>query len=236
MTPSHEPDASRSLAKIGVFADLGPDGLARIERRCSWRLYGPGEPIVDYLDTSGDVFFIAAGEARASIYSLLGKGVIFDDLAPGDIFGEYAAIDGAPRSTSVEARTDCVIASMSAVAFRDILQSEPAVTLALARHLVVKVRELTTRIYEFSALAVRNRIQAEVLRIAKPAPRQGKSACIATAPTHSEIASRVSTHREAVTRELNRLSRIGVVERCGGALIVKDVDRLAAMVHDATGE
>ena len=77
MTPSHEPDASQSLAKAAVFADLGPDVLSRIERCCSWRRYGPGEPIVDYLDTSGDVFFIAAGEARASIYSLLGKGVIF---------------------------------------------------------------------------------------------------------------------------------------------------------------
>jgi predicted transcriptional regulator len=56
------------------------------------------------------------------------------------------------------------------------------------------------------------------------------------APTHVEIASRVSTHREAVTRELNRLSRIGIIERRGGTLMVKDVTRLAEMVHDATGE
>ncbi len=236
MTSTRETQDSPSLAKVAIFADLGPDALARIERRCSWRRYGPGEPIVDYLDASGEVFFVVAGEARASIYSLLGKGVIFDDLGPGEIFGEYAALDGAPRSTSVEARTECLVASMSAVAFRAILQSEPAATLALARHLVVKVRELTTRIYEFSALAVSNRIQAEVLRMANLAPREGKSACIWAAPTHAEIASRVSTHREAVTRELNRLSRIGVVGRRDGALVVKDVDRLAAMVHDATGE
>jgi hypothetical protein len=46
----------------------------------------------------------------------------------------------------------------------------------------------------------------------------------------------VSTHREAVTRELNRLSRIGIAERQGSALVIKDVDRLAEMVHEATGE
>ena len=51
-----------------------------------------------------------------------------------------------------------------------------------------------------------------------------------------DIASRVSTHREAVTRELNRLSRIGIIERQRGALVVKDVNRLAQMVHNATGE
>jgi hypothetical protein len=46
----------------------------------------------------------------------------------------------------------------------------------------------------------------------------------------------VSTHREAVTRELSRLSRIGIIERKGAALIVKDIERLSEMVYDATGE
>ena len=44
-------------------------------------------------------------------------------------------------------------------------------------------------------------------------------------------ASRVSTHREALTRELNRLSRIGIIKRKRGALLVKDVDRLAEMAN-----
>lgn len=236
MTRSHAAHVPQSLEKVAVFASLPADSLARIQKRCGWRRYEPGEPIVDYLDASHDVFFIASGEARVSIYSLLGKAVIFCDLGPGDMFGEYAAIDGAPRSASIEARTDCLIASMTATAFREMLQSEPGVTLALMRQLVVKIRELTTRVYEFSALAVSNRIQAEILRMAKLAPRQGASARISAPPTHAEIASRVSTHREAVTRELNRLSRIGVIERRSGGLIVKDVERLTGMVHDATGE
>jgi len=59
---------------------------------------------------------------------------------------------------------------------------------------------------------------------------------VAPAPTHTEIASRVSTHREAVTRELTRLSRTGLIERQRNGLLVKDVERLAEMVHAATGE
>jgi len=62
------------------------------------------------------------------------------------------------------------------------------------------------------------------------------AARIVPAPTHVEIASRVSTHREAVTRELARLARIGIIERRRGTLLIKNVDRLAAMVRDATGE
>jgi CRP-like cAMP-binding protein len=117
-----------------------------------------------------------------------------------------------------------------------LLSAEPRVAQALLPQLVTKIRALTMRVYEFSTLAVKNRIQAELLRLANLAPREGKGARIVPPPTHVEIASRVSTHREAVTRELNHLRRIGLAERRGGALVIKDVDRLAEMVHEATGE
>jgi CRP/FNR family cyclic AMP-dependent transcriptional regulator len=225
-----------SLKGIAIFAGLSANAVERIERRCVWRRYASGEPIVDYLDGSDDVFFIASGSVRVTIYSLAGKAVSFSDLGPGEVFGEYPALDSGPRSASVEARTGCLVASMPAAAFRDLLHSEPRVALALLPRLVMRIRALTTRVYEFSTLAVSNRIQAELLRLASLAPRAGKSARIAPAPTHTDIASRVSTHREAVTRELNRLSRTGLIERAGGALVVTDVARLAEMVHDATGE
>jgi CRP/FNR family transcriptional regulator, cyclic AMP receptor protein len=228
--------SGQSLEMVAIFASLPADSLARIEKRCSWRRYESGESIVDYLDASNDVYFIAAGEARASLYSVDGKAVTFTDLGPGEMFGEYAAIDGAPRSATIEARAGCYVASMSGATFRELLKQEPTLMLALLEQFVAKIRVLTTRVYEFSVLAVNNRIQAELLRLAKLAPQSGKSARIGSAPTHSEIASRISTHREAVTRELNRLSRLGIVERQGNALLVKDVDRLADMVREITGE
>ncbi len=236
MTRSSAEPVSQSLERIGIFSGLASNSLAQLQKRCAWRRYEPGETIVDHLDASNDVFFIVSGEARASLYSVSGKAVTFTDLGPGEMFGEIAAIDGGTRSARIEARTSCVVAAMPASVFREVLQSQPSVTQALLHQIVGRIRVLTTRIYEFSALAVSNRIQAEVLRLAMLAPREGNSARIETAPTHAEIASRVSTHREAVTRELNRLSRLGVIEQQGRTLLVKDVERLGEMVHDATGE
>ena len=182
------------------------------------------------------MFFIISGEVRVTIYSVAGKVVSFRELGPGEVFGEYPAIDRGPRSASVEARTSCLVATLPGAAFRELIDSEPVVAQAMLPQLVMKIRALTTRVYEFSTLAVSNRIQAELLRLASLAAKGGKTARIAPAPTHTEIASRVSTHREAVTRELTRLSRIGLIEREKNALLVKDVERLAEMVHAATGE
>jgi CRP/FNR family transcriptional regulator, cyclic AMP receptor protein len=229
-------EAQPTLVGIAMFAGVPSEVLERVHKHCTWRRYGPGDPIVDYLDSSDEVFFVTAGEVWVTIYSVAGKAVSFRNLGPGDIFGEYAAIDGEPRCASVEARNSCTIASISGASFRKLLLNEPHVAQALIKNLVRNVRSLTKRVYEFSTLAVNNRIQAELLRLASLAPQQGKSALLNPAPRHSEIASRISTHREAVSRELNRLSRIGIIERENGTLVIKNVDRLAAMLHEMTGE
>jgi CRP/FNR family cyclic AMP-dependent transcriptional regulator len=236
MTRSPAASFSQSFERIALFRGLPSESVARIQMRFKWKHYEPGELILGYLDQTDEVFFITEGEARASIYSVQGKAVTFCDLAAGELFGEIAAIDGAARSASIEARSRCCVASMSGPAFLEMLESEPLVAIELLRQLVRKVRALTTRVYEFSSLDVANRTRAELLRLARLAPRQGRTASITPVPTHAEIASRISTHREAVTREINRLSKLGIVQRQGGALLVKDIERLEDMVEEASGE
>ena len=98
MAQSHATQSSQSLANISIFAGLSSDTLAPLEKRCRWRHFRAAETIVDHLDTSDDVFFIASGKARVSIYSAEGKAITFSDLGYSDVFGEIAAIDGHPRS------------------------------------------------------------------------------------------------------------------------------------------
>ena len=225
-----------SLESVSIFRGLSSSSMERIKRRCSCRRYEPRESIVGHLDTSDEVFFLLTGSARVTVRSADGKAVNFRELSPGGMFGEYAAIDGRPRSANVEARTSCLVVSMPADAFRELLQAEPKIAKILLEHFVREIRELTTRVFEFSTLAVRYRIQAEVLRLAQLSACKGAVARIVPAPTHAEIASRTSTHREAVTRELNRLAKIGILEQRNRELWITDVDRLAALVHDAAGD
>ena len=65
------------------------------------------------MDTSDEVYFLLTGGAHVAIRAVDGKAVTFRELAAGGMFGEYAAIDGRPRSATVEARTSCLVASDS---------------------------------------------------------------------------------------------------------------------------
>lgn len=151
MAQSQVTQPQYALEGVALLKGLPSESLQHIQQSCSWRRYEPGEPIVEYLDRSDDVFFLISGEARVLVYSLAGKVVSFHDLGPGDMFGEYPAIDERPRSASVEARSSCLVASMPSAAFLELLQAEPTVGRALDKQLVATIRRLSTRVYEFSA-------------------------------------------------------------------------------------
>jgi CRP-like cAMP-binding protein len=52
------------------------------------------------------------------------------------------------------------------------------------------------------------------------------------APRHVDIAARVSTNREQVTRELSALAKSGLLQRNGRALVVSDLRALEALVNE----
>ena len=137
--------------------------------------------------------FLLTGDARVTIRALDGKAVMFRELTAGGMFGEHAAIDGRPRSATVEARTDCLVASIPAVAFREMLETELRVAKKLLEHFVSGIREF--RVFEFSTLAVRYRIQAEVLRLAgaRRRPRARQRASIPRPRMLKSPAARVPT-------------------------------------------
>ena len=229
-------DATASLSGIELFEGLGGSDRDALARLCRWQRYAAHQYIVGHQDETNDVYFIVGGRVHVTIFSPSGKEVSFADLGAGKSFGEMAAIDGAPRSATVIALSDTVLASMSAEAFRRVLNDYPDVAAKMMQYLVGLVRRLSDRVVEFSVLAVRNRIHAELLRLARDQGLDGDTAVITPVPTHSDIASRVSTHREAVTRELNALTRDGLIERRDGTLVIVNIARLAQLVETGLEE
>ena len=228
--------SDRSLHGIGALASLGPVARDDLSRSAGWHTYTRGQLVIDQHDLSTDVFFIATGSVRATIYSSTGKEVTFRDMSAGDMFGELAAIDGSSRSAAIIALTDCVVASLPADRFWKLLHENPDFAAATLKQLAKMVRTLSERVFEVSALNVRNRVHIEFLRLARAHPLDENSAAISPAPTHVEIANRIGTHREAVTREIGELTKSGLIKRQDNTFFVTNVARLARMVEKVLGQ
>jgi len=225
-----------TLDSIELFKGLEPSERDDIAKRCRWKRYDNGQQIIAKSDSTNDVYLVVLGRVRAASYSVSGREVIYRDIEAGQIFGEFSAIDDAPRSADVNAVGECLIASMSAEHFLAVVNSHPAVSAAMLKGFTQLARSLTERVFEFSALAVKSRIHTELLRMAGENKTGDNSARLDPAPTHAEIAALVSTSREAVTREFNDLGRSGILEQHGRTLLVHDVSRLNALVREALGE
>jgi CRP-like cAMP-binding protein len=187
------------------------------------------EMIIAHDEGGRDVFFVLEGRARATVFSEGGRAVAYRDIEAGDIFGELAAIDGKARSASVVALEDLKAARLPEAGFRGMVHEHPGFALALLEHLSAQMRRMTDRVYEVSTLVVRKRLVRELLRLAEDAePKEGQ-AVIAPAPTHFDLAASISTHREAVSREMSALAKRNLVRKTGGRLLLRDVEALKAL-------
>lgn len=223
-----------TLDGIEILAGISADSRRTLAGRCTWREFKPRQQIVGHQEDSHTVLFLTAGKAHATIFSENGKQVTFRDINAGEMFGEWAAIDGKPRAASVEAVTRCTVATMSPELFWEMLRTEPVFMAAVMKRLTRQVRTLSDKIYELSILAVRKRIQAELLRLAEPSVTATGNAVLFPAPTDADIASRVATTRETVNRELGEMVEAGVIEKHGRTLVIPSVEKLRNLAAEIT--
>jgi CRP-like cAMP-binding protein len=164
------------------------------------------------------------------LYSANGREVIVHDVGPGDLFGDIAVLDGEPRSASIVASTELRVAVIRSSDFMAALESSPGAGIWLARMLASSVRRLTRHVFELSALNVQTRIHCELLRLARRGQQVNGIVEVRPAPTHAELASRVGTHREAVSRELRLLADRNVIRYGRRSLTIIDPGRLEHVV------
>ena len=220
------------LRSVTLLEGLSGDELTALAQQCHWRRYRAAQRVTSRDSGDRDVYLIVAGKVRITAFSGAGRQVTFRDMAAGNWFGDLSAIDGRSRSADVEALEDTVVASMQPAVFRRLIHEHPKVCDRVLDRLASLVRDLSDRVFDFSTLGVPNRVHAEILRLAREAGITRNSARLEPPPKHSDIASKVSTYREQVTRELSAMVKQGLLERATGALVVPDVARLEKLVEE----
>lgn len=236
--PRDEPAAKPcglGLRRVRLLADVEPQALDALAQQCRWRHCSAGQRIVARDSEDHDIYMIVSGKVRVTAFSSFGRQVTFGEIGSGDWFGELSAIDGRGRSADVDALEDSVLASMKPAVFRRLMDEHPAVRERVLGRLVGLVRELSERVFDFSTLGVQDRVYTELLRLAKQAGIEGNTARIDPAPNHAELASKISTYREQVTRELSAIAKAGLLQRRDRALVLPDVARLEQIVARVRG-
>jgi CRP/FNR family transcriptional regulator, cyclic AMP receptor protein len=190
-----------------------------------------GQIVIAEGTQSTDVYVIRSGKVQVSLFSEQGRETILRELGKDQIFGELAAIDLEPRSANIIALEDTAMAIVSGDEFLTFLAEVPAAGLWMAQLFATRVRNLTEKTFELATMSVSNRLQSELLRHCIVSGIAEDRSVIQRLPTHADLAARIGSHREAITRELGLLASEGIVSQAGRKLTILSVSRLQALLH-----
>lgn len=204
--------------------DISPEDQRAVLARARIVKARKGQMVLGMGESSREVFVVLEGCLQALLYAANGREISLRDLAAGQLFGELAAIDGEARSASIVAVTDARLLAIPQDLFGSVVSGSPQAADWMIRRLTAQVRSLTNRVFETSALHVQARLHCELLRLART--RGTRDGVVDPAPTHADLANRIGSHREAVTRELGALVSQGILKISRRRLQFLDLERL----------
>ena len=212
----------RSLSGIRLLEPLDDDTTESLERQCKWRRYRSGERLFARGSVGREVFFIVNGEVQILGTNEAGKEITLAHIHAGDTVGEMAAIDGQPRSANVVAVEDTLVAVLEAESFVELLKRNGEISFELLHRLSSMVRKGDERVLELSILEAKQRICAELLRLARRDAAASDLWVISPLPSLRQIAGSASTSREVAASTLSQLYPRGIATRRGENLYILD--------------
>jgi CRP/FNR family transcriptional regulator, cyclic AMP receptor protein len=221
-----------SLRSVAWLEGLPDEALQSLAAAGRFKRYASRQEVVSLGDVERDCFFLVSGSLGVTAWSPGGRQVSYRQLQAGEIFGEYAALDGLPRSATVLALSDSVVLRLSPETLQALLKDHWTLCLRMLVHLAGSARQMTERVYELSAMSVRQRLCAELLRLASRDPNQADQGHICPLPSHTDLAARIASVRPQVTRELAELERAGALQRSERDWLIPSLSRLTSMTQD----
>jgi CRP-like cAMP-binding protein len=219
-----------ALATIPFFAGLEPDALERLAGGMRSRRFRRGEVIFHIGDPGDALFVIVDGEVKISLPSETGEEAILATLQSGDVFGELALLDGAPRSASASALSPTETVVLPRDKFRELIATEAGVRDALLASIAGELRRLTTHVEELHFLDITGRLAARLVRLSQEGGTRLPDGGIRlrTNLTQGDLAAMVGCTRQSVNKLLGQFTDDHLIRLDRDGIVVMDLDGLTA--------
>jgi CRP-like cAMP-binding protein len=215
------------LRKVPLFAGLPPAELERLGSLVRARRYRRGEVIFLEGDVGASLCVIASGQVRIVLSGADGREVVLNVYGPGEFFGEFALLDGKPRSADAIAQETCLLYQLVREDFLSFLESHPRAASTLLAVLSRRVRHTTRVVQDATFRDVPARLARVVLDLATTRGRTTKDGVVLDGRfTQTDLAAMVGASRETVNKALRAFERDGLLRHARGTIMVMRPERL----------
>jgi CRP/FNR family cyclic AMP-dependent transcriptional regulator len=229
---AHQDPMARRIAllkQVPLFADLREEELQALIDDFRLREYTKGEIIFHQGDTSRELYVVVEGKVRIFKISSSGNETSIQIFSSHDVIGEFATIDGRPRSATAKAIGRCTLLAMAAERFIQYMQELPGLALAMTQLLVAKLRWTAAYAESVAQYDCAGRLLHILLLYNEQfgeAVEAGKRYVLDLSLNQADLASLVGARREWVNRILGDWRERGLIEYDAGRIIILDLPRL----------
>jgi CRP-like cAMP-binding protein len=226
------------MATGSFLSYLAPPDREFLIGRALIRTMAAGASLMHEGDPTNHVLVLLSGWVRAYTSSRDGQVVLLALRGPGDVIGDLAALQGWPRTVTIETLQETEFAQFSHDGFLACLHDRSAVGVALARQLAVRLRESETARIDFATMDVAQRVAALLVRLADAHGSPSAEGVVVMMPlTQQDIADSIGGSRRAVARAMKAFRDRGMLVTGRRRFVVSALDvlrQLAGTVPNGT--
>ncbi len=210
------------LQSVPLFTRLGEGSVDAILRLTRRRRIRKDEVIFHENDVGDSLFIILRGRVKVAIFGDDGKEVTLSTLSEGDFFGEMSLLDQEPRSATTVAEEECELLALQRDDFMRALEQDPGMSASLIQVLADRLRKANHQISTLALLDVYGRVARVIQELAEEEGKRLKDGrVVVRRPTHMDIAHRIGSSRETVTRMMRDLEQNGHIVTQGREIFLR---------------
>lgn len=223
MSPEPAEKTVRALQAAAIFSGLDAADLARLAGRFGRRQLQRGQILFRPEQPAERFYIVVAGRIRVYLVNPRGETQILHVVAPGDAFAEAAVLSGGTYPAFAEATEPAEVISVGRSDLIDAIRSDPEVAVGMLAGLSAKLHEFATLIERLSLQEVPARLAGTLLEMAEDAG----SDRFELPGTKKQLAARLGTVSETLSRALGKLRKQGLIEVAGSRITILDRPGLA---------
>jgi CRP-like cAMP-binding protein len=215
------------LKNINLFHGMSEEQMRMVEERTVMReirrkevLYLPG-------DAGDRIYLLKRGVIKISALTGDGKEIILALLRPGEVFGEEAVLEEAPRDHMAEAYDDALLCVITRKDFMGILRAHPDLAFSVTKLVGFRLKTLRNRVEGLLFKGAPARLAQTLLDLARDhGVRDADGVLLPLRLSQQDLANLIGVTRESVNLALADFRERGLVELEGRSLRLRRPDLL----------
>jgi CRP/FNR family cyclic AMP-dependent transcriptional regulator len=203
---------SAYLKQVTIFSSLNDAEIRDMMTVAKTRRFRAGEVIFHRDDPGQVLYIIKEGKVKICLISTDGQELSLVVFGKGEYFGEFALLDGLPRSADAIALENVVCYTVQRSDFHNVIMKNPKIAIQVLEVLVKRLRSTDQQVEDLIFLDVYGRVAKKLLELAEThGTKVTDGTRIDVRLTQQELASMVGASRESVNKVMGYFMDRGVI-------------------------